>query len=521
MDSPSTPSYVKHLLDEAGLAALGTLERETRDERAELLQARKDLARRVRAGEDLDLLPATRTIREDPRWRVAPPPVDLTYRLAELATPATAEAAKAALAVRADVWVADLEDGLVPTWSRLLAAHRAIGEVIGSRAANERPVLMVRPRGIHLDEAHLLLDGAPVSAPVADVGLFLALQARALLDQGSAPFLYLPKLETYEEAQWWDGLLAAAEEAMDLPPGTVRVSVLVETVQAIHQLEEIVHALRARLTGLTAGRWDYVFSHLRIYASRPDHVLPDRDSITMNTRFLRTFTDLIVRTARRRGAQALGGPVAVVPGGPFDDTTLRASALIRRDKSQEARQGFDGAWVLHPALVDLAREPFAQAAATASAPAPRPAGPAPVDAAELRDVSGLPGSPTLSGLRYNLRAALSYLTDWLAGQGTCAIEGHLEDFGTVELARLQVWQWVHHGVRMAEGPVTSPLLLDRVLADQVRILCRSVSDPSRVEQAAALLREAVLAQEPPAFLSREAYGVLLATGEPVSPTSAA
>lgn len=494
------------LLTDPVLDLLTTLEQETRGPRAELLENRRELARAVRDGAEIELRPDTAGLREDDEWRVAPLPEALRRRQVELATPATAEHAQQALASGADVWVADLEDGLVPSWDRLAGAHRAVGEVIASRAANERPVLMLRPRGVHLEEAHLLLDGAPLSAPVADVGLFLALQARALVEQGSAPFLYLPKVECYEEAQWWDRLLGRAEELLGLPPGTVRVSVLVETVQAIYQLEEIMHALRHRLTALAAGRWDYVFSHLRTYATRPDHVLPDRDSFTMNTRFMRGYTDLVVRTCHRRGAQAIGGPVALVPGGPFDDTTMRASALIRRDKAQEARQGFDGAWVLHPAVVDLAREPFAEVGEERP---PRPSGPARVDASTLRDISTLPGSATLTGLRYNLRASLTYLTGWLGGQGTCVIEGHLEDFGTVELARLQVWQWVYHGIRVAEGPVTSALLVDRVLTDEVAILSRTVSDRARVERAAELLRAAVTAEEPPAFLYREAYEVLL------------
>jgi malate synthase len=504
------------VLDRRASAVLAALERSSRQGRAELLAARADLADRVRAGAELALRDDTAVIREDGSWRVDPPPDDLGTRQVELCAPATEADARVALSSGADTWVADLEDGLVPTWERLVGAHRVLAGTVDRRFGQEPgPTLLVRPRGIHLDEAHLEVDGAPVSAPVADIGLFLVHQGRRLVDAGSGPYLYLPKLESYEEALWWDELLTAAEELVGLAPATVRVSVLIETVQAAYQLEEIVHALRHRLTALAAGRWDYVFSHLRTYATREDQVVPDRDSFTMSTRFLRAYTDLVVRTCHRRGAHAIGGPVAEVPGGPFDDTTLRAQARVRRDKAREAGQGFDGAWVLHPALVPVARAPFT--AADRADRARADTGPMPVDGEALRDISALPGTATLSGLRYNVRASLTYLTGWLAGQGTCVIDGHLEDFGTVELARMQVWQWAHHGVRLAEGPTVGPLLLSRLVSEEVAVLRRRVAAADqRIEQAAELLVAAFEVVPPLPFLSQRAYAVLL--GRPASQT---
>lgn len=294
------------------------------------------------------------------------------------------------------------------------------------------PTLIVRPRGLHLDEEHVLIDGVPVSASVIDTVLFVARHGHDLRRRGSAPYLCLPKLEHHGEAAWWDDLLGRLEDLLDLPRHTIRVSVLIETAAAAYQLEEILHALRHRVTALTAGRYDYVFSHLRAYAERPDHVLPDRDTFTMSTRFLRAYTDLIVRTCHRRGAHAIGGPVAEVPRGAADDAGHRAQARVRRDKAREAAQGFDGAWVLHPSLVSVAREAFTTAARSGRAVHPSTA-PVP-DPDALGDVSGLAGSPTLAGLRTNLRVSLRYLTEWLGGAGTCEIDGHLEDFGTVELA---------------------------------------------------------------------------------------
>ncbi len=524
-------SFVSALLDDTGLAALEALERATRQERSALLSARKDLARRVRAGEDLDLLPETASVREDGSWQVAPPPADLTHRLVELATPATAEAAKAALAAGADVWVADLEDMLVPTPARLLAAHQVIEETSATRTGDPAPrvpTLMVRPRGLHLPEAHVEVDGSPASASVVDVLLFLARSGRTLVDNGSGPYLYLPKLESWREAAWWDDLLTRAEEALGLPAGCTRVSILVETVQAAYQLEEIVHALRARVTGLTAGRWDYVFSHLRTYGHRPEHALPDLDAFTMNTRFLRTYTELIVRTCHRRRVQAIGGPVSLTASGPFDESVAMTHARVHRDKRREAAQGFDGAWALHPALVPVVRAPFEDRDAGAGRGAQdrlqddgAARQGAAVDPLALRDVSGLPGSATLTGVRTALRSSLTYLTGWLAGEGTLTIAGHVEDFGTVELARTQLWQWMAHGERLAEGPTMSTRLLDRMLEDEVALLRRRGAREDLLRHAVRLLRDSVVAQEPPAFLSVLAYGVLVSIEGGAEGTSAA
>ncbi|GAA1168993.1 malate synthase A [Ornithinimicrobium humiphilum] len=530
MNTPRSRSFVADLLDEGGLAALETLERATREERAALLQARKDLARRVHAGEDLGLLPETADIRTDPDWRVAPPPADLTYRLVELATPATAEAAKAALAVGADVWVADLEDMLVPTPDRLLAAQQVIEETAATRTGDPAPgvtTLMVRPRGLHLPEAHVLVDGTPASASVVDVLCFLARSGRRLVENGSGPYLYLPKLESWQEARWWGDLLTRAEELLGLPAGCTRVSILVETVQAAYQLEEILHTLRDRVTGLTAGRWDYVFSHLRTYGHRPEHALPDVASFTMNTRFLRTYTELIVRTCHRRGVQAIGGPISLSASGPFDESVAMTHARVHRDKAREAAQGFDGAWALHPALVPVVRAPFEVRDERAGSGAqerlrhrdesqPEVV----VDAHALRDVSTLPGSATLTGMRTALRSSLTYLTGWLAGEGTLTISGHIEDFGTVELARMQLWQWMLHGERFAEGPTMSVRLFDRMLEDEIALLRRRGAREDLLQHAVRLLRDSVLAEEPPPFLCTLAYEALVSL-EGTAGTSAA
>ncbi|MCE0486624.1 aldolase/citrate lyase family protein [Ornithinimicrobium sediminis] len=510
------------LLDERVTQVLAELHRTAEPQRQELLRARKDLAHRVTTGAELGQDPVTRDLREDGSWQVAAPPRDLQRRSVELAGAATADMAAVARTSGADVWVADLEDALVPTWERLTAAHRTLTDWVQD-PAGDLPTLVVRPRGLHLDEAHLLVDGAPVAAPVADTTLFLAHQAAALLERGSGPYLYLPKIETHAEAQWWDSMLAHAEELLGLAHGTVRVSVLIETVHAAYQMEEILHALRGRVTALTAGRYDYVFSHLRTYARRADHILPDRDSFTMSTRFLRAYTDILVHTCHRRGAHAIGGPVAEVPGGTLDDSTLQVQARVSREKVREARQGFDGAWVLHPALVPVARAAFATVQRGAAGSArPRPDSPAVVDPQVLSDISMLPGTPTLSGLRTNIRVSLRYLTSWLSGQGTLEIDGHLEDFGTVELARLQVWQWSHHEVQLAEGPTVGPLLLGRVLEEEIAILTRRLPAAGRhITLAADLLRETIGPDEPPAFISHRAYAVLLGLeGEPGAETAA-
>lgn len=511
-------TYPAALLDEALSQRLVELERTLRPRRRELLADRKEQSRAVRAGVELTQEPASAALRADLGWQVDPPPADLTHRLVELATPPTAEHAKGALASGADVWVADLEDMLVPTPHQLLTGQRVIAQVAATRTGDPEPgvpTLMVRPRGLHLDEAHLEVDGQPASASVVDTFTFLAGCATVLLEAGTGPYLYLPKLETAAEALWWDDLLTRCETALGLPPGCVRVSVLVETVQAAYQLDEILHALRHRVTGLAAGRWDYIFSHLRTYGTRPDHVLPDRDAFTMNTRFLRTYSDLIVRACHRRGVQAIGGPIALAAGGPFDDSVAMTHARVHRDKAREAKQGFHGAWVLHPALVPVARAPFEERdrlAAAARAVVGRPGtdpGEGTVDAQALRDVSTIPGAATLTGVRTAMRSSLTYLTGWLAGEGTATLAGHVEDFGTVELARMQLWQWLSHGQRLAEGPTMSELLLDRMLEDEVALLRRRGAPEDLLGYAVDLLRGSVVAEEPPAFLSQQAYAVLL------------
>ncbi|MDO5740934.1 MAG: hypothetical protein Q4P07_12400 [Ornithinimicrobium sp.] len=512
-------SYLSDLLDESQLEALRGVERATRDRRAQLLAQRRQTARALHGGQELALLEETREIREDTTWQVDPPPADLTYRLVELATPATPEASKAALASGTDVWVADLEDMLVPTPGRLLAAHRVISDVAATRTGDPAPgvpTLMVRPRGLHLDEAHLLVDGQRISAPVADAVTFIARCGAVLVANGTGPYLYLPKVETWQEALWWEDLITRTEEAFDLPAGCTRVSVLVETVHAAYQLEEILHALRHRVTGLTAGRWDYVFSYLRTYGERQDHNLPDREAFTMNTRFLRTYTDVILGTCHRRGVQALGGPVALAPSGPFDESVAMTHARVHRDKAREAKQGFDGAWALHPALVPICRAPFEGRdellGMGAEQRRQRREGEVPevhIDPDALRDVSSLPGSATLTGMRTALRSALTYLTGWLTGEGTVTIAGVVEDFGTVELARMQLWQWMIHEQRFAEGPTMSPRLFERVLEDEIALLRRHGAREDLLQHAVTLLRDSVLVEDPPAFLSIRAYDVLL------------
>lgn len=498
---------------------LATVHRDLEPRRRVLLRQRQERADRPSAGDDLGPLKEAASLRADETWQVSAAPADLARRTVELAGPATAQQARVVLSSGADTWVADLEDALVPTWEQLRGAHRAIGDYV-RHTGPDVPTLIVRPRGLHLEEAHLRVDGAHVAASLVDTALFVAHQGRALLERGSAPYLYLPKLEHHDEASWWDDLLGLLEDLLGLPRHTVRVSVLIETAPAVDQLEEILYALCHRVTALSAGRYDYVASYLHRYAEAPDRVLPDRDALTMSTRFLRTYTELIVQTCRRRGVAAIGGPVADVPRGSGDEATHRAMARVRRDKGREADQGFAGAWVLHPALVPVARQAFAgrrsphceQASTAPTAPEP------PL----LTDAEGPCGSPTLTGLRSNVRCALYYLTGWLGGRGTCEIDGHLEDFGTVELARMQVWQWAHHAVPLAEGPRVTHLLLERLLSEEIAILRRRrPAESTHIEQAGQLLRESFAQRQPSAYLSPAAYAVLLRHGTNAAAASAA
>jgi malate synthase len=461
---PIGPRYAEVLTPEA-LEFLRALEDAAAPRRAALLSARRDRCRRLGIGEEqLDFRPETASLRADPSWTVPAAPPDLRNRRVEITGPPTRKMTINALNSGAQGWMADFEDATTPTWSAVVEGQLNLADALDRRIdftdpggreyhLGERlPTMHVRPRGWHLVEKHLCLDGHPLSASVVDAGLYLFHCTRRQLDRGSGPYLYLPKLESAAEARLWNDVLLLAEQLLGVAAGTVRVTVLIETLPAAFEMEEILHALLPHVTGLNAGRWDYLFSTIKTFAATSDAVvLPDRTALTMDVPFLRAYTELLVATCHRRAAHAIGGMAAFVPERTDPDKTRTALDQVRRDKQREARDGYDGSWVAHPALVPTCREVFDAALGDTPNQLHRRREDVRVTAAELLDLASAPGRPTATGLSHGISVALRYLQAWLAGSGAVTVDALMEDAATVEIIRSQVWQQVHARARLDDG----------------------------------------------------------------------
>ncbi len=384
--------------------------------------------------------------------------------------------------------------------SRENGKHYALGEV--------RPTVMVRPRGWHLDERHLTVHGIPLSASVVDFGLYLFHNADWLLSHGAGPYFYLPKLESHLEARLWNDVFVLAEEHLNLTPGTIRATVLIETFPAAFEMEEILYELRDHSAGLNAGRWDYIFSYLKTYAEQgPAYVLPDRGQITMTTPMMRAYTQLLVETCHRRGAQAIGGMSAFVPNRNDPAATEAALAKVAEDKSREAQDGFDGSWVAHPGLVETCLAAFGKAS-----DGPRQRSNLPITAADLIAVGGVEGEITTAGLKANISVSLRYLVAWVGGSGATAIDNLMEDAATVEISRAQIWQWMRYGCTTSDGtPITHKRV--RCLAEEVvdRLYTQSPSSAwhAQIEAALEIFTQMTLSRELPANFPPYAYARFL------------
>jgi malate synthase len=446
---PSTDRAVEILTPEA-LEFVALLQREFDGRRRELLAARGERWQRLRAGELPDFLPETREIR-DGDWRVPEAPPGLRERRVEITGPVDRKMVINALNSGASVFMADFEDANSPTWRNCVdgqgnlvdAAHRTIALDTGEKTYTldaDIATLVVRPRGWHLHEKHATLDGAPVSASLFDFGLFVFHCARPLLDGGLGPYLYLPKLESHREARLWHDVFTLAEETLGLGRGAIRATVLIETILAAFEMDEILHALAEHAAGLNAGRWDYIFSVIKKLGHREEFVLPDRGDVTMAVPFMRAYADLLVHTCHRRGAYAIGGMAAFIPSRRDAEVNETALAKVREDKQRESGQGFDGTWVAHPDLVPIALPEFErEQQLDVMREDVRP------DAQALLDVASTPGSITEAGLRQNVGVGIRYITSWLNGVGAAAINNLMEDAATSEISRSQVWQWLRHG----------------------------------------------------------------------------
>ena len=435
---------------------LARLHREFEPRRREILTARQQRQAEVSTGRELDFLPETASIREG-NWSVAPAPADLDDRRVEITGPAEPKMIINALNSGARVFMADFEDSLSPTWLNVSEGQAALAAAVRRTLTHRSPegkeyalgeqlaTLVVRPRGWHLTERHHVVDGEPMSASLFDFGLYLLNNGLELLERGSGPYFYLAKLQGHREARLWNDVFLWAQDVVGVPRGSIRATVLIETIWAAFEMGEILYELREHAAGLNAGRWDYIFSLIKTFAHRSDMVMPDRSQVTMAVPFMRAYAQLLVRTCHRRGAHAIGGMSAFIPNRREPEVTRNALAKVREDKEREAGDGFDGTWVAHPDLVPVAMEIFDRALGERPHQKKRLREDVHVTAADLLD-SGVPGGQvTEAGLQTNVSVGVRYLASWLDGVGAAAIDNLMEDAATAEISRSQVWQWVHAG----------------------------------------------------------------------------
>ena len=514
VSGPEVPD-LDHVVTTDALAFVAALVRRFGPTRDTLLARRVETQRRLDAGAMPGFEAETARVR-DGIWTVAPAPADLDDRRVEITGPTEAKMMINALNSGARVFMADFEDALSPPWRNVVEGHSNCLDAVRRRLTLTTPegkdyrvgdtpaTLVVRPRGWHLVERHVRVDGVPVPAGLFDFGLYFFHNAAELRARGSGPYFYLPKLEHHFEARLWNDVFVFAQAELGIPRGTIRATVLIETILAAFQMDEILYELKEHAAGLNAGRWDYLFSVIKKFRHRSEFVLPDRAQLTMTVPFMRAYTELLVRTCHRRGAHAIGGMAAFIPSRKNPEINAQAFARVREDKSREAAAGYDGAWVAHPDLVPVVREVFDQALGNRPNQKDRLREDVRIGAAELLDTRVPGGRVTDAGVRGNVSVALQYLAAWLDGAGAVAINNLMEDTATAEIARAQLWQWVRHGVRTEDG---APVTLERcrsLLAEEVGRLERP-DRPGRWREAAALLDELVGAKEFPEFLTVGAY----------------
>ncbi|MEE6257891.1 malate synthase A [Plantactinospora sonchi] len=507
----------EEVLSAEALDFLAELHRTFEPRRRELLALRAEREAALAAGGTLGFLPETAEIRADPSWRVAEPAPGLVDRRVEITGPTDAKMTINALNSGAKVWLADLEDANTPLWSNVVEGQLNLRDAIAGylqyispdgrryrpRPDGELATIVVRPRGWHLTEKHILVDGERLAGALVDFGLYFFHCARAQLASGSGPYFYLPKLEGHLEARLWNDVFVLAQERLGIPRGTVRATVLIETFPAAFEMEEILYELREHSAGLNAGRWDYMFSVIKKFRTRgAEFLLPDRAAVTMTAPFLRAYTELLVRTCHRRGAHAIGGMAAFIPSRRDPAVNETAFAKVREDKTREANDGFDGSWVAHPDLVPLCREVFDAVLGDRPHQLDRSRDEVRVDAAALLDVAATPGQITEAGLRNNVSVGIQYLASWLRGSGAVAIFNLMEDAATAEISRSQVWQWLHHHVTLDTGVPVTRELVERIADEEIG---RLGTDPAGYAEARALFMEVAVADEFVDFLTLPAY----------------
>jgi malate synthase len=500
------------------LEFVARLHRATAGRRQELLQARRTRRAEIAAGQDPRFLRETEDIRNDPSWRVAPPAPGLEDRRVEITGPVDKKMTINALNSGAKVWLADMEDSSTPTWGNVIkgqlnltdALERRIdytspeGKEYKLRPAGELPTIVVRPRGWHLPEKHMIIDGAPVAGGIVDFGLYFFHNARRLLAQGKGPYFYLPKIENHLEARLWNDIFILAQDLLGIPQGTIRATVLIETITAAFEMEEILYELRDHAAGLNAGRWDYIFSLIKNFRTRgPRFVLPDRAQVTMTAPFMRAYTEQLVRACHKRGAMAIGGMAAAVPNRKDEAANTNAFEKVRADKTREANDGFDGSWVAHPDLVPVCREVFDSILGERPNQLERTREDVTPDDRALINVAATEGTITEQGIRNNIEVGIRYIESWLRGNGAVAIHNLMEDAATAEISRSQLWQWMFASAITDHGEIITHHWIEELLDEEFARLERF--DGDRFEDARDIFEEVTLAQEFPSFLTLPAY----------------
>ncbi|MFC9122606.1 malate synthase A [Streptomyces sp. NPDC057067] len=513
------------VLTDAALAFVAELHRRFTPRRDELLARRGERRAEIARTSTLDFLPETEAIRVDDTWKVAPAPAALDDRRVEITGPTDRKMTINALNSGAKVWLADFEDASAPTWENVVTGQLNLidaytrnidftdpksGKSYALKPAEELATVVTRPRGWHLDERHLQLDGTPVPGALVDFGLYFFHNAQRLIDLGKGPYFYLPKTESHLEARLWNDIFVFAQDYVGIPQGTVRATVLIETITAAYEMEEILHELRDHASGLNAGRWDYLFSIVKNFRDGGSKfVLPDRNLVTMTAPFMRAYTELLVRTCHKRGAHAIGGMAAFIPSRRDAEVNKVAFEKVKADKDREANDGFDGSWVAHPDLVPIAMESFDAVLGDKPNQKDRLREDVSVAAGDLIAIDTLDAKPSYDGLRNAVAVGIRYIEAWLRGMGAVAIFNLMEDAATAEISRSQIWQWINADVVFENGEHATADLARKVAAEELATVRAEIGDEAfesgKWQQAHDLLLQVSLDQDYADFLTLPAY----------------
>jgi malate synthase len=517
----------QEVLSDEALTFLAELHRTAQPTRTDLLGRRRERRDEIARTGTLDFLAETRDVREGD-WQVAEAPADLRDRRVEMTGPTDRKMTINALNSGAKVWLADFEDSHSPTWelviggqANLIDAQSGDGKLTFDSpegkhyevTADEQPTVVVRPRGWHLDEKHITVDGTPIAGGLVDFGLYFFHNAKALTDRGSGPYYYLPKTESHLEARLWNDVFVKAQDLLGIPHGTVRATVLIETITAAFEMEEILYELRDHASGLNAGRWDYLFSVIKNFrAQGRDFVLPDRNSVGMTVPFMRAYSELLVSTCHKRGAFAIGGMAAFIPSRKDPEVNDKAMQKVHDDKAREAGDGYDGSWVAHPDLVEICREEFTKVLGDAPNQLDKKRDDVSVSAADLLDVKSTPGECTEAGLRNDVSVGLQYIQSWLSGTGAAGIFNLMEDAATAEISRSQIWQWIHNDITLDNGKTVTPDYVRTVVSEELEKIKNTVGEETfekgRWQEARDVFESVALADDYVEFLTLPAYELI-------------